>query len=150
METVVNTVNKLIKRVWSYPLYVSPCDVTEKGITYQFPFTVNTRNRNDISEGSKSVKDIINQSFRWAGYYCMGLYDWPLHLDEIGSSFDEMHRHNLVPLIKDLVDDNHFSQILLVSHQLDGQTAYPNSETIVMDDRNITFPHPYNLHVEFE
>jgi energy-coupling factor transporter ATP-binding protein EcfA2 len=149
MASVINVINKLIKRVWGYPLYLHHCDVEETEITYKFPVTVDTKRRNDISEGSRSIKDVINQAFRLAAYYCMKLHDFPLFLDEIGSSFDEAHRHNLIPLIKDLVDDEHFSQVLIVSHTLDGQTAFPMSETIIMDDRNLNYPHAYNLHVEF-
>jgi len=149
MASVINIVNKLIKRVWGYPLHLHHCDVEDTEITYKFPVTVDRQRRNDISEGSRSIKDVINQAFRLAAYYCMKLTDYPLFLDEIGSSFDEAHRHNLIPLIKDLVDDEHFSQVLIVSHTLDGQTAFPMSETIIMDDRNLNYPHAYNLHVEF-
>lgn len=149
MAGVVNVVNAIIRRVWGYPLHLLPCGVDDTEIDYKFPIMVDKQPRDDISEGSRSVKDVINQAFRLAAYYCMKLTDYPLFLDEIGSSFDEAHRHNLIPLIKDLVDDEHFSQVLLVSHSLDGQTSFPMSETIIMDDRNLSYPHAYNLHVEF-
>ena len=75
---------------------------------------------------------------------------YPLFLDEPGRTFDEAHSHNLIPLIKDLVDSDRFSQILIISHDADNQRAFPDSETIIIDDRNINYPHTYNEHVEFE
>lgn len=149
MTSIVDVVNKIIARVWGYPLYLHPCGADDNGIDYKFPFTVNTQYRGDISQGSKSVKEVINQAFRWAAYYCMNLYDYPLYLDELGAAFDEAHKLNLIPLIKDLIDDNHFSQVFIISHEKDGQTSFPNSETTILDDRNISYPHPYNEHVEF-
>jgi energy-coupling factor transporter ATP-binding protein EcfA2 len=150
MSTVINTANKIIRRLWGYPLFMSTCAADENGIDYKIPMMVADRPRSDIAKGSTSIKDVIDEAFVITGYYCMQLTDFPLHLDEIGSSFDEAHRHNLLPMIKDLVDDNHFSQVFIISHQLDGQTAFPSSQTIIMDTRNITFPHPYNQHVEFD
>lgn len=149
MSVVIRTVNSLIQRIWGYPLFLSPCTADENGIDYKIPMMVAVKPRADINMGSSSIKHVIDQAFILAGYYCMQLTDYPLHLDEFGASFDEVHRYNMLPVIKDLVDDNHFSQVFIISHQLDGQTAFPNSQTIIMDTRNIKFPHPYNLHVEF-
>lgn len=150
MNTVISVVNKIIQRVWGYPLYISPGAVDDdNGIDYKFPLTVDKVTRDDIAQGSSSAKDVVDQAFRLAGYGCMKLTDYPLYLDEIGASFDETHRHNLIPLIKDLADDARFSQVLIISHALDSQTAFPSSQTIILDDRNLTYPHQYNQHVEF-
>jgi ABC-type hemin transport system ATPase subunit len=79
----------------------------------------------------------------------MKLTDYPLYLDELGSSFDETHQYKLVPLIKELADDPRFSQVLIISHALVNQTAFPSSQTIILDNRNLEYNHPYNEHVEF-
>lgn len=150
MLTVINVVNKIIQRVWEYPLFVSPSNVDEeKGIDYKFPLTVDKKRRSDIIKGNGSSKDIVDQAFRLAGYACMNLTDYPLYLDELGSSFDETHQFKLLPLIKELADDPRFSQILIISHALISQTAFPSSQTIILDSRNINYPHTYNEHVEF-
>lgn len=149
MSSIIGGVNKMIKRVWSFPLHIFPGEPGDTEMDYKLPMMVENRQRHDISVGSSSVKDIINQAFRLTGYYCMNLTDYPLFLDEIGSTFDEAHRYNLIPFLKELVDDVRFSQVLIISHQLDGQTSFPNSQTIILDDRNLNYPHAYNQHVEF-
>lgn len=146
---ILGAVNDIISRVWEYPLYISPGEVGETDVDYKFPMTVGDVPRPDISAGSSSVRDIIDQAFRWTVYYCMDLTDYPLYLDELGATFDPMHQHKLIPFIKDLIDDPRFSQVLIISHALDGQTAYPSAEVVILDDRNIKFPHAYNQHVEF-
>lgn len=149
MSAIIGTVNKMIQRVWTYPIYISPGEAGDTEVDYKLPITVDNIPRPDIAAGSSSIKDVVDQAFRLAAYYCMGLTDYPLYLDEIGSSFDEAHRYNLIPLIKDLTDDARFSQVLIISHTLDGQTSFPESQTIIPDDRNLKYPHPYNEHVEF-
>lgn len=149
MAGIVGAVNQMIRRVWGYPLYISAGTPGDTEMDYNLPMTVDTQPRSDISKGSTSIKDIVDQAFRLTGYYCMNLTDYPLYLDELGSSFDAAHQHSLIPLIKDLVDDARFSQVLVISHQLDGQTAFPSSQTIILDDRNLNYPHTYNDHVEF-
>lgn len=149
ISSILDGVNGVIGRVWGYPLSVTPGELEDNEVDYKFPLIVDTVPRPDIAAGSTSVKDVVDQAFRLAGYYCMDLTDYPLYLDEFGSSFDEAHRHNMIPVLKDLIDDPRFSQVLLISHSLDGQTAFSGTETIILDDRNIKFPFPYNQHVTF-
>ena len=146
---ILSSVNKKIEDVWVYPLHITPGEVGENGVDYKFPMIVDTKERPDISAGSSSVKDIVDQVFILSGYECMNLTDFPLFLDELGGTFDPAHRQNLIPFLKSLIDDSRYSQVLMISHQLDGQTAFPGSEIIILDDRNINFPYTYNQHVEF-
>jgi energy-coupling factor transporter ATP-binding protein EcfA2 len=146
---IISGVNEMIQRVWGYPLYISAGIELDEELNYKFPLTVDTKQRPDIANGSGASLDIINEAFRLTSYYCMDLIDYPLYLDELGATFDEVHRQNLIPLMKDLIENERFSQVLIISHSLDGQTAFPNSETIILDDRNINYPHQYNRHVEF-
>ena len=146
---ILSGVNQKIEDVWAYPLHISPGEANENGVDYKFPMVVDHTPRPDISAGSSSVKDIVDQVFILAGYQCMDLNDYPLFLDELGGTFDPAHRQNLIPFLKSLIDDSRFSQVLMISHQLDGQTAFPGSEIIILDDRNINFPYTYNQHVEF-
>jgi len=146
---IVGKMNQLISTVWGYPLYIKVPEADDSDVTYKFPMVVDGRLRNDIAEGSKSIKSIVNTAFQLVTYYCRGLVDYPLYLDEPSEGFDEVHVQNLIPVIKDLVDNARFSQIFIISHDIDAQTAFPNSQTIIMDERNIpNYPYAYNLHVE--
>jgi len=149
LSGIITGVNEMIQRVWGYPLYILPGIEGGDELKYKFPLIVNNIQRPDIANGSGASVDIIDIAFVLTGYICMNLTEYPLWIDELGATFDEVHRHNLIPLMKDLIDNDRYSQVLIISHSLDGQTAFPNSETIILDDRNINYPHQYNRHVEF-
>lgn len=149
LSGIISGVNQMIQRVWGYPLYILPGIEAGDELKYKFPLIVDDKERPDVANGSGASVDIIDIAFVLTGYICMNLNEYPLWIDELGATFDEVHRHNLIPLMKDLIDSERFSQVLIISHSLDGQTAFPNSETIILDDRNINYPHQYNRHVEF-
>lgn len=147
---IVGGVNQMLKRVWNHPMYIQMPEREGVDLDYKFPIIDENRPRKDIADGSDSMLEIVNRAFVLTLYYSLNMTGFPLFLDEPGRTFDETHAHNLIPLIKDLVDSDRFSQILIISHDPDNQRAFPNSETIIIDDRNINYPHPYNEHVEFE
>lgn len=146
---ILGCANNVIESVWGYSLHIEAGEPGETEVDYKFPMIVGDTPRPDISAGSTSVKDIVNQAMRLTGYECMDLTDYPLWIDELGGTFDAAHRQNLIPFLKSLIDNPRFSQVLIISHSLDGQTAFPGAEIIILDDRNINFPHTYNQHVEF-
>jgi energy-coupling factor transporter ATP-binding protein EcfA2 len=151
INAIINSMNAVIGRIWGYNMAIKPCDIADGDLDYKFPlYTVSEDNEiPDISKGSTSQVDIINQAFRLVVYKYLDLHGYPLYLDELGSSFDEVHRHNLVPAIKDLIDDTTYSQIFMISHYVDGQNSFPNSEIVVLDDTHINIKRTYNEHVTF-
>lgn len=151
LNSIIDGMNAVIARIWGYNMAIKPCDISEGDLDYRFPlYTVSSTNViPDVSKGSTSQVDIVNQAFRLIVYKFLGLHGYPLYLDELGSSFDEVHRHNLVPAIKDLIDDTTYSQIFMISHYVDGQNSFPNSEIIVLDDSHISLTRTYNEHVSF-
>jgi len=149
LSGIVSGVNSMIQRVWGYPLYMRLNVEVGDELGYKFPLVVDNKERPDVANGSGASVDIIDIAWVLTGYVCMNLTEYPLWIDELGATFDEVHRHNLIPLMKDLIDNDRYSQVLIISHSLDGQTAFPNSETIILDDRNVNYPHHYNRHVEF-
>jgi hypothetical protein len=149
INAIIDRINAVIARVWGYNMAIKPCDVADGDLDYRFPlYTVSADNDiPDISKGSDSQIDIVNQAFRLIVYKFLDLHDYPLYLDELGRSFDEVHRHNLIPAIKDMIDDSTYSQIFMISHYADGQNSYPNSEIIVLDDSHVTLKRSFNEHV---
>lgn len=146
---ILGYANKQIESVWGYSLHIAVGDVGESDLDYKFPMVVGDTPRPDIANGSTSVRDIVDQVMRLTGYESMDLQEYPLFVDELGGTFDATHQQNLIPFLKSLIDDPRYSQVLMISHSLDGQTAFPGAEVIILDDRNIVYPHKYNQHVEF-
>ena len=79
----------------------------------------------------------------------LGMDDYPLYTDELGSSFDEEHRENLQRFLKLLIDSSNCSQLWTISHAYAVQNSLGACETCVVDKSNITVPSRYNEHVEF-
>lgn len=151
INAIIDRMNAVIARIWGYNMAIKPCDIQDGDLNYRFPLYTVTDDNDipDVSKGSTSQVDIVNQAFRLIVYKFLNLNGYPLYLDELGSSFDEVHRHNLVPAIKDLIDDSTYSQIFMISHYVDGQNSYPNSEIIVLDDSHVNIKRSYNEHVQF-
>lgn len=147
--TLLKGLNQLIDKVWGYPLEIRMGTVGDNGLDYKFPMSDSDGERDDVSEGSDSMIEMVNRAVVLMAYYSLDLNDMPLFLDEPGRAFDKVHKLNLIPLIRDLSDSVKFSQIVLISHSEDVQTAFPNSETVILDQRNIDYPHAFNEHVTF-
>lgn len=148
--SVLTGLNQLFDKIWGYPMEVRIGTIGENGLDYKFPLHDSTPNpRADVADGSDSMIEMVNRAITMMAYYSMDLKDLPLFLDEPGRTFDQEHRNNLIPLVRDLTDSSRFSQVIVISHEEDVQTAFPNSEVTIIDERNIKYPHAYNEHVTF-
>lgn len=152
INAVIDRMNAAINRTWGYNLSIKSCDVSSGDLDYRFPlYAIKEANEvPDVSMGSDSQVDIVNQAFRLIAYQFLHLDGYPLYLDELGRTFDEVHRHNLVPVVKDLIEDDAFSQVFIISHFADGQGSYQNGQLIVLDDSHLNLKTSYNEHVVIE
>jgi len=149
MQALVGLMNDVIREVWSHPLEVLPSKVDSDELTYLFPLNVNEGAviAPDIARGSAGQRDIVDFAFKVLAMRFLGLENYPLHLDEFGSTFDEAHRHNLVPFLLQLVELNAFNQIFFVSHFAATHGAFNHAEYLVVDAANVTVPARYNVNV---
>ena len=149
INTFISSINEVIAKVWGYNLALDTCNLEEGELDYKFPMYIHNADNmvDDIRFGSDSQVDIVNQAFRLVVYKFLGLHGFPLYLDELGRTFDEVHRHNLTLAIKDLMDDEMYSQVFFISHSFESQNSYPNSQIVVIDDSHVTLKREYNEHV---
>jgi len=151
--TLVDSMNPILKQLWNKPLVIKPCQNKNGELDYVFPIMVGhnragTEIDND-STGSASQEDVINLAFKLVVIYILDLRDFPLLLDEIGRTFDDLHRVNLMNFIKQLSDSGYFSQIFMINHFQAQYGAFSNAEVVVIDDSNIAVPGSYNKNVVF-
>lgn len=149
MQSVVQLINAIISEIWTYPLEVLPSKVERDELDYKFPLNVNNGavSPPDIALGSSSQVDVVNFAFKLLVMKFLGLEDFPLYLDEFGSSFDEQHRENLIPFINRMIALGQVSQIFFISHFSATHGAFTQAEVCVIDPTNITVPQVYNKHV---
>ena len=156
MKIFTKNMNKVIANVWSYPLVIQPCSTEENKLelNYKFPIYVNgsSKPRNDVSEGSRSMKEIINLSFYICAMKAYGLGNCPLFLDEFGSSMDAVHKGKITNLIENISLHENFAQIFIVSHDVAQYSAIDNNEICILNKTNVIIPNncTYNQHVVFE
>lgn len=149
INTFIEAINNVIAKVWGYNMALDRCDIEDGELNYKFPMYVHTTENSipDVQFGSDSQVDIVNQAFRLIVYKFLDLQGYPLYLDELGRTFDEVHRLNLTLALKDLMEDEMYSQIFFISHFIEGQNSYPNSQIAVLDDTHVSLNRVYNEHV---
>lgn len=145
INNFVHQMNQFIKKIWTYPLVIQPCEVVEGAsvdLDYKFPMSVKVASNtvSDVSKGSEGMKEIVNLAYRLIAMKYLGLQDSPLMLDEFAKTFDEAHRSSATTVIKALVEQHSFTQLFLVSHYESSYGALANAEVCVLDGMNITTP----------
>ncbi|MNF63515.1 hypothetical protein D3C84_452210 [compost metagenome] len=150
INTFITAINDVIAKVWGYNLALDTCNLEGGELDYKFPIYVHSSDNTipDIKYGSDSQVDIVNQAFILVVYKFLELQHFPLYLDELGRTFDEVHRLNLTLAIKELIDDDTYSQVFFISHSFESQNSYPNSQIVVIDDSHVSLKRSYNEHVE--
>lgn len=152
IEGFVTHINQLIDGIWTYDLTVCPCGLDEGDLDYRFPLEVKGESNPvfDIVKGSTAQVEVINLAFKLVAMSYLQLEEYPLYLDEVGASFDEQHRINVMNVLKTLVDTGSNTQMFMISHYASQYGSFPQAETLVLDSANIAVPGEYNKHVVME
>ncbi|MNQ14366.1 hypothetical protein D3C85_273150 [compost metagenome] len=141
--------NSIIENVWTYQMEVKACSLDDGDLDYKFPVEIEgvDNGPEDVSKTSRGQKEMINFAFVLLVMFYLRLTDYPLYLDELGSTFDETHKINVMNFIKDLVESKGFSQVFMISHYASSHGAFTQAEVLVMDSSNISVPVKHNQHV---
>jgi DNA repair exonuclease SbcCD ATPase subunit len=151
IDCLVQQVNAVIADIYSYPLKVYPCGIGSGELDYKFPINAGNDmvDAKDISMGSEGQQEIIDFAFKLVTILYLGFNDYPLYLDELGSSQDETHLTNVMNYVKLLIESHRHSQLFMISHYAIGHGGFTNAEVLVLDGTNITVPGRHNDHAEF-
>jgi len=152
IKNFCDQMNEFIQRVWSYPLMVKSCEVVDGDsldLDYRFPLVVGDAENtvSDVAKGSTGMHEIVNLAFRLTALPYLGLEDSGLYLDEFGASFDKDHRTAASLMIRNLIEQQTFPQVLAVSHYQDVYGVFTDAQVCVLNDTNILVPKNFNEHV---
>ena len=154
MRIFVKQMNEIIQRIWTYPLKVMPCSIEEGqklDLNYRFPVFVNKQEKpkDDVSEGSTAMKEVVDLAFTVTALKALHLGDCPLFLDEFGHSMDPVHKQATTTLINTIMQQESFSQLFMISHDMLQYGSLTNTQVLVVCADNITIPKHcvYNTHV---
>ncbi|EPU3829003.1 hypothetical protein ACVWU4_000984 [Campylobacter coli] len=133
----IEDINLVINNIWTYKVELLPSEVNEENdLDYRFRVKINDDEIiEDISKLSSSLQEIVNLAFRMV--FCKySKLDYPLYLDELGSTFDKAHRNATYNVIdKLLVLD--YSQIFIVCHYENLYASFKNADFNVLSTNNI-------------
>lgn len=152
IHSIVVGLNAIIGAVWTKPLIIQDCKSLDGELDYKFGMLVGDVGNPvpDISDGSSAQLDIINFAFTVLVYAKLNLQNFPLYLDELGKTFDEQHKTNIMYYVKECLEAHQFSQIFFISHDAAQYGGFSNSETLVLDGTNVSVPLIHNQHVIME
>lgn len=154
IESFVAHINQVIQSIWTYDLKVVPCGVESGDLDYRFPLSVKHEGMDnlapDIAKGSEAQVEVVNLAFRLVTMVYLGLDEYPVFLDEVGRSFDEQHRINVMNFIKRLVDTGNYTQLFMISHYVGQYNVFTKAEVLVLDGTNIAVPGHHNTHAVLE
>lgn len=124
-------------------------------LNYRFPLIVNNDTldpKPDVSAGSEGMQEVVDLSFRIAAGQCLQLDTGTLVLDEFGRTFDETHREAATHVIRQIMEQLHYSQFIIISHYAASHGSFYKAQMTVIDKRNITIPagQEYNVHTVIE
>ena len=147
---VVEQMNAIIQSVWTYDLSVLPCEMESGDLNYKFPLS-NGQGApvQDVSRGSEAQQDLVDFAFMLTVLMYLDIASPPLFLDELGASFDEQHRINVMSFVRQLVDSHRYSQLFFISHYASQYAAMSAAQILVLESTNIAVPQQHNEHIQF-
>jgi len=105
--------NYIINSIWSYDMYIQPCELENGELSYSFPVITDGRGyTDDISNTSSSMQEIIDLSFKIVAMKYSKMENYPLFLDEFGKTMDMQHIVKAYQAIDNVTVDT-FSQVVL-------------------------------------
>lgn len=146
INDVFDQANRLIETIWTVPLKIELLKI-EQPLTYDFNVSGDNQSLREMSECSEGQTEVLSLAMNLALRIILGYINFPLCLDETGRTFDDKHKHNLIILLKRLLDDNVISQLFYVSHHAVIHEGFNDTETMVVREDNVLLPEVYNQHV---
>lgn len=148
IQNLLETVNRIIREVWTYTLEVNMCRMADDGgLDCLFPVTVKDDVSDDITFVSAGQGDLIDFVFMLAFRECLGLKHVPVFIDELMVHFDSRHQVLIMRLLENLLDTGAANQIIFVTHFSTVQHHIALFDSVVLDGENIVLPKVYNEHV---
>jgi hypothetical protein len=149
IQCIVSQMNEIISQIWTYDLEILPCGLESNDLDYKFPLQVRSANNiaDDIADGSTAQIEVVNFAFILVVMLYLDMSNYPLYADELGHSFDEQHRANVMNYVKLLIETKRHSQLFMISHYASSYGAMNQAEVCVLDSSNISTPMTHNKHV---
>ena len=147
LNALINNVNYFISQVWTYKMRILPISL-DQDLDYGFRIEVGNELANDINVLSEGQTEMVNLVWMLTILLQMKLLNKiPLYADELGRTFDGIHRLRLLSFLNQLIDGKYIEQLFLVSHYSEFTTGFTDSEIICLSpDEMPDLPKNVNEH----
>lgn len=155
LNSLCANVNAGISAIWTDNLKLLSCHTDESNIDLDYKFPVITTNpkkpTEDIKKCSGGEKEIIDffirkTLLRYKGERC-GI---PLDMDEVGITFDELHRGRFFSYISEQLRLDKLPQTFMISHYVNQYNRFNNEDInlIALNTEGLNVPRNLNTNTE--
>ncbi|CRQ07979.1 hypothetical protein PAERUG_E6_London_17_VIM_2_12_12_03446 [Pseudomonas aeruginosa] len=145
IKTYCANMNAVIQSVWNTTLFVKPCHKDNGDLNWKFPVvTGDDEPTPDVSDCSLGEAGIIDFAFRYVAIRYHG--NFPLMLDEVGTTFDEIKRGRFFNFIHELTTQKDAKQLFMISHYITQYGMFTNPNVIAMCYEGLSLPGEVNQH----
>ena len=148
LNSMINNVNYFLSQIWTSRMYIQPID-SNQPLDYNFRLEVGHDLRNDINALSDGQTEVMNLCWVLTILLQMKLLNkMPLFADELGRTFDPIHRVQILKFLGQMLDNKYMEQLFLVNHYAVFTGGFNNSDFICLHADNIPeLPQDVNEHV---
>lgn len=149
LNVMINNVNHFINQVWTSKMQLRPVSETEP-LDYNFRMNIANDVVNDIGCLSSGQTEMTN--FAWVLTILLQLKmlnQTPIFADELGSTFDPVHRMRLLQFLNNLISNRMIEQMFFVNHYAAMISGFQNADIISLSTDNVLeLPGNVNEHVQ--
>ena len=138
LNAVISNVNYFIAQIWSYPMRLIPY-AEDQAIDYGFKIEVGNDLIPDINQLSDGQTEVINLAFILTILLQLRMLDKvPFFADEIGRTFDSVHRMQILKFLGRMVDEHMIEQLFLVNHFALFTDGFTSADVICLSPDTMT------------
>lgn len=152
LNQFLTEMGNVLDQIWTYPMrpYL---ELGEEGIELDYRFKVDINEgastTKDVSKLSTGQKDVVDFVFKLLLMQHLDLQDYPLFMDEVGGTFEAIHRDRLYRYVKLLVESNQVQQVFIISHISSSHDALSAADRNVLDTDATMIDAEVNKAIEF-
>lgn len=159
LNSVCANVNAAIEPIWTDSLKLQSCHIEEDGddidLDYKFPVLTGLGDKpnEDIRKCSGGEREIIDFMMRRVLHRYVGDRSGiPLIMDEIGITFDELHRGRFIGYINEQLRLDLLPQTFMISHYVNQYGAFNNKDIniIALNTKGLNVPEELNLNTAIQ
>lgn len=153
VTAVKGNINNIIEPIWATPLYLitEDSELDKEGeagveLKYNFPACTGMRGAlKDVNDSSKGEAEIFNWAFRKTlREYLKVPEALPLHMDEVGVNFDDLHRSRFGAYLDEQYRIDKLPQTFMISHYAEQYGIMSNANIIALNTEGLKIPFETN------